>query len=81
MHQQLKKVCTLLPVRVIYLCICVAAGDLLAALLLARIHSSPGNLAGAVELAVAGLQGVLANTAAAAGPAAIAADDRWACVC
>lgn len=56
--------------------LCVHAGDLLAALLLARIHSSPGNLAGAVELAVASLQGVLANTAAAAGPAAIAADDR-----
>lgn len=50
----------------------------MAALLLARISSSPDNLAGAVELAVAGLQGVLAATAAAAGPVATAAgaDDR-----
>lgn len=48
-------------------------GDLLAALLLARIHSQPGDLASAVELAVAGLQGVLHVTAAACGPAAMAA--------
>lgn len=55
------------------------AGDLLAALLLARIHQSPDNLAAAVELAVAGLQGVLAATATAAGAAATAGkgkDDR-----
>lgn len=53
-------------------------GDLLAALLLARIHERPSHLASAVELAVAGLQGVLAATAAAAGLTALAAgaDDR-----
>jgi pyridoxal/pyridoxine/pyridoxamine kinase len=52
---------------------CCSSGDLLAALLLARIHQQPDKLAAAVELAVAGLQGVLAATAAAAGPAATAA--------
>ncbi len=50
-----------------------SAGDLLAALLLARIHQQPDQLSTAVELAVAGLQGVLDVTAAAAGPAATAA--------
>jgi pyridoxal/pyridoxine/pyridoxamine kinase len=50
------------------------AGDLLAALLLARIHQQPDQLSSAVELAVAGLQGVLEATAVAAGPAVTAAD-------
>jgi ammonia channel protein AmtB len=45
-----------------------AAGDLLCALLLAWSHRYPDNLAAAVEHAVAGLQGVLQLTAAAAGP-------------
>jgi len=39
------------------------AGDLLAALLLARMHRHPRDLATAVEQAVAGLQGVLRATA------------------
>jgi pyridoxine kinase len=47
-------------------------GDLLAALLLAWIHKHPGNLALAVEKAVAGLQAVLAATVAAVSPAAAA---------
>lgn len=58
-------------------CLCIninpTTGDLLAALLLARTQQHPDNLAAAVELAVAGLQGVLAVTAAAAGPAVAAA--------
>ena len=54
-------------------------GDLLAALLLAWTARHPGDLAAAVERAVAGLQGVLRVTAAAAtaeasGGAAAAAD-------
>lgn len=52
----------------------------MAALLLARIHERPSHLASAVELAVAGLQGVLAATAAAAGPAALAAGADERCV-
>lgn len=55
-----------------------AAGDLLAALLLARTHQSPDNLAAAVEAAVASLQGVLAATAAAAAASGAAVEgDRW----
>jgi pyridoxal/pyridoxine/pyridoxamine kinase len=50
------------------LCRWFAAGDLLCALLLAWSHRYPDNLAAAVEHAVAGLQGVLQLTAAAAGP-------------
>lgn len=49
------------------------AGDLLAALLLAWMHHHPGDLAAAVELAVAGLQAVLTDTAQRCGPAALAA--------
>jgi pyridoxine kinase len=45
------------------------AGDLFAALLLAWTHRRPGDLAAAVELAVAGLQAVLQATAAAGGGA------------
>ncbi|KAF8060301.1 hypothetical protein HT031_004836 [Scenedesmus sp. PABB004] len=48
-------------------------GDLLAALLLAWTHRCPGDLAAAVEAAVAGLQAVLRLTAAAAGPEVLAA--------
>lgn len=43
------------------------------ALLLAWTHKHPNNLAAAVEKAVAGLQGVLTVTAAAAGPEVLAA--------
>lgn len=48
-------------------------GDLLSALLLAWTSKQPDKLAAAVEAAVAGLQGVLAVTAAAAGPEVLAA--------
>lgn len=51
-------------------------GDLLCALLLAWSHRYPDNLAAAVEHAVAGLQGVLQLTAAAAGPAVLASTDE-----
>ncbi len=49
-------------------------GDLIAALLLARLHEHPDDLATAVELATAGLQAVLRDTASACGPAAMAAE-------
>jgi pyridoxal/pyridoxine/pyridoxamine kinase len=49
-------------------------GDLMAALLLARLHERPHDLATAVELATAGLQAVLQETVAACGPAALAAE-------
>jgi pyridoxal/pyridoxine/pyridoxamine kinase len=65
-------------IQIVVMVSCCPSGDLLAALLLARIHQQPDRLAAAVELAVAGLQGVLAATAAAAGPVATAvgADDK-----
>lgn len=50
------------------------AGDLLAALLLARIDQYPGDLAQAVEMAVAGLQAVLLDTAAHCGVAALSGE-------
>ena len=46
------------------------AGDLLAALLLAHIQLKPGDLASAVEHALASTQGVLLATVQAAGSAA-----------
>ena len=46
------------------------AGDLMTALLLARLHERPDNLRAAVEAAVAGLQAVLQRTVEAAGDAA-----------
>ncbi|MEW5309988.1 MAG: hypothetical protein WDW38_001825 [Sanguina aurantia] len=49
-------------------------GDLLAALLLARIDQYPGDLAQAVEMAVAGLQAVLLDTAAHCGVAALSGE-------
>ncbi|KAF6253149.1 Ribokinase-like protein [Scenedesmus sp. NREL 46B-D3] len=51
-------------------------GDLLAALLLAWSQRYPDDLAAAVEHAVAGLQGVLQLTAAAAGPEVLASTDE-----
>lgn len=47
----------------------VVLGDLLTALLLAWTFIHPDDIATAVELAIAGLQGVLRATAHAAGPA------------
>ncbi|CAD7698350.1 unnamed protein product, partial [Ostreobium quekettii] len=49
-------------------------GDLLAALLVAKLHCHQGRFAAALEEAVAALQGVMAVTADAQG--GIAADDR-----
>lgn len=46
------------------------AGDLLAALLLARLHKHPDNMQHAVEQAVASLQAVLLASADASGEAA-----------
>lgn len=46
------------------------AGDLLTALLLAWLDKLPGDLAAAVEHALAGLQGVLQATATACGDVA-----------
>lgn len=46
------------------------AGDLLAALLLAKLYLKPGNMQHAVEHATASLQGILLATVAAAGEAA-----------
>ena len=56
----------------ILLLACAVAGDLLTALLLGWTARHPQDLATAVEQAVAGLQGVLRATAAAAGPEAVA---------
>lgn len=46
------------------------AGDLLTALLLARLHTDPDNMQHAVEQAVASLQAVLLASAEASGEAA-----------
>lgn len=48
----------------------VCAGDLLTALLLARLHKDPDNMQHAVEQAVASLQAVLLASAEASGEAA-----------
>lgn len=50
------------------------AGDLLTALLLARLHKDPDNMKYAVEQAVASLQGVLLASAEASGEAAYATE-------
>mmetsp|Transcript_8791 Transcript_8791/g.18788 ORF Transcript_8791/g.18788 Transcript_8791/m.18788 type:complete len:222 (-) Transcript_8791:204-869(-) len=49
-------------------------GDLLAALLLARLHHHQDHMTQAVDRAVAGLQAVLIDTATQCGPAALAAE-------
>lgn len=50
--------------------LCLLAGDLLTALLLAKLHQQPDNMQHAVEHAIASLQGVLLATVDAAGEAA-----------
>ena len=50
------------------------AGDLLTALLLARLHRDPDNMQHAVEQAIASLQAVLLASAEAAGEAAHATE-------
>jgi len=50
------------------------AGDLVAALLLARLHEQPGNLRAAVAAVMAAVQAVMRATVAAAGDAAHAAE-------
>lgn len=52
----------------------VFAGDLLTALLLARLHKNPDNMQHAVEQAVASLQAVLVASAEASGEAAHATE-------
>lgn len=51
-------------------------GDLLTALLLARVHQYPDQVAHAVELAVGALQAVLKETVDEAGPEAMASKER-----
>ena len=53
---------------------CKPAGDLLTALLLAKLYSDPDNMQHAVEQALASLQAVLLASAEASGSAAHARD-------
>ena len=57
-----------------YVCMYVCAGDLLTALLLARLYKDPDNMQYAVEQAVASLQAVLLASAEASGKAAHATE-------